>query len=272
MLMFKSQKGFSHILIVVVILVVAAVGLVGWRVFYEDSNSQTNKSVANQTGLSQSEKQKDPNEPPLKLKGIGLNLDNYDPATNMAGDLMFTKTKLQFDLLFTDYGYVITAGNSATGQDKANPQPTFIAPEGTKVHALVDGVVIDVPKLYSNDYSVMVGTGDSDSPWRYETEHVINVSVKVGDKVKAGQVVAEVAPHNIAPAGFGIVEIGILHGGNPPQHVCPFAYLDDSIKADVQKKLTAFYKSWEQYKGNTNLYDEANMKIPGCLTLDPING
>ena len=108
---------------------------------------------------------------------------------------------------------------------------------GTKVRSLVDGVVTNVPLLYSNDYSIMVAT-NSKSQWQYETEHVTNPLVKVGDTVTAGQVIAEVSPHSKdGNSGFGMVEIGILKGGNPPQHICPFAYLDPSVKDDIQKEF-----------------------------------
>lgn len=211
-------------------------------------------------------------QPPLLLKGIGINLDYYDPTTGKAGDLVFTKGKLQFDVLFTEFGFVIPGSQSSTQQDKSNPQPTWQAPLGTKVQAIVDGVVTNVGTLYSGDYTIMVAT-DTKSRWQYETEHVTNPLVKVGDRVKAGQVIAEVSPHNKeGNGGYGLVEIGILKGGNPPQHLCPFAYLDPSVKDDIQKKLLAFYKAWEDYKGNTSLYNESAQPTPGCLTLNPIDG
>lgn len=214
----------------------------------------------------------DADKPPLLLKNIGINLGIYDTATGRAGDLVFTKNKLQFNVLFTEYGFTIPANMSASGQDKRNPQPTFLLPMGTKVYALVDGVVINVPKLYSDDYSILVAS-DGNSRWRYETEHVTNPLVMVGDTVKAGQIIAEVSPHNKeGNAGYGLVEIGILKGGNPPQHVCPFAYLDPSIKDEVGEKLLAFYKAWEEYRGDINLHDETMQQVPGCLTLDALEG
>ena len=168
------------------------------------------------------------------------------------------------------YGFIIPT--SSAGPQKSNPQPTFILPLGTKVRSLVDGVVVDIPTVWSGDFSVMVGTGDDKSPWRYETEHVKNVVVKVGDKVSAGQVIAEVSDFDKgAPAGYGAVEIGILKGGNPPQHICPFAYLDDSIKEETFKKMNDFFKSWEEYIGDQTLYNELD-KISGCLTDAPIEG
>ena len=155
---------------------------------------------------------------------------------------------------------------------KHKPWPTFILPLGTKVHALIDGIVVDIPKLYSGDYSVMVAP-DENGNWVYETEHVINVQVKVGDRVRAGQVVAEVSDFDAHTyGGFGLVEIGILKGGNPPIHLCPFKYLDPSIKQDVENKILEFYKSWEEFRGDENIYDESVYASPGCLTHDEIEG
>lgn len=213
--------------------------------------------------------QTNPDEPSLLLKGIGVNLAEYDPITNTAGDFVFTKQKLQFDRIWMDYAFSIPA--SSAGAAKLNPQPTFILPLGTKVRSLVDGVVVDVPKLYSGDYSVMVAP-DMKSRWRYETEHVINPIVKIGDRVVAGQVVAEVSDYDSRNTpGFGLVEIGILKGGNPPQHLCPFRYLDPSIQDDTQRKIRSFYRAWENYRGQSDLYDET-VEPAGCLTLALVDG
>lgn len=214
----------------------------------------------------------DSNQPPLLLKGLGIDLGYYDPATGRAGDIVFTKDRLQFDILFTEYGFTIPASMSASGQPKRNPQPTWMVPMGTKVRSIVDGVVTNVSTLYSNDFSIMVAT-DAKSQWQYETEHVTNPLVKVGDRVTAGQVIAEVSPHNKdGNSGYGMVEIGILKGGNPPQHICPFDYFDSSVKEELQKKLAAFYAAWEEYRGSTSLHDEAAQQPIGCSTLDAIDG
>ncbi|MDO8496210.1 MAG: M23 family metallopeptidase [bacterium] len=209
-------------------------------------------------------------EPPLLLKSIGINLDYYDPGTNRAGDFLFTKQNLHFKRLLMPYGFFIPS--SSASPDKYNPQPTFILPLGTPVRSLVDGVVASMPTLWSGDYSIHVTTNGKLEKWIYEVEHVINPTVKVGDKVKAGQIVGEVSTFDQGvPAGFGAVEIGILKGGSTPQHVCPFAYLDPSIKQEMEKKIIAFYKSWEDYVGDQTLYDELS-GTPGCLTMDPIDG
>src|SRR3990167_7340824 len=211
---------------------------------------------------NQEARQTNSDEPPLLLKGIGITLAGYDPATNKAGDFVFTKQKLQFGRIWMDYAFSIPA--SSAGVAKRNPQPTFILPLGTKVRSLVDGVVVDIPKLYSGDYSVMVAR-DMNSRWRYETEHVINPTVKIGDRVAAGQVVAEVSDYDSRNTpGYGLVEIGILRGGNPPYHVCPFLYLDSSIKETVHSQLRALYRDWNTYRGK-KVYSTSAYPVPGCV-------
>lgn len=268
--MFKKQAGFSAVELIIILLVLGVVSFAGWKVW--DSRKKDSALVSTSQSSARPAQTLNKDEPPLKLRSIGINLDYYNPTTNKAGDVQFTKAKLVTGLLYSDFGYVIPKSITASGEDKANPQPTFILPMGTKVRSLVDGVVVNVPKLYSNDYSIQVAT-DSKSQWIYETEHVINSLVKVGDIVKAGQVIAEVSPHDQqGNGGFGMFEIGILKGGNPPSHVCPFAYLDDSIKSDTQKKLKALYEAWEGYREDTTLYDESKHITPGCYTFDLIQG
>ncbi len=264
-----TQNGFALIEALIIVIVIAAIGGVGYFVLSKNSDKKTENTATSTT----KEAAKDTKKPEVKIKHLGVNLGTYDPATNKAGDFVFTKTKFTsgIQLLFTDYAYVISGANTPDGKDKASPQPTFILPLGSKVYSLIDGEVYNVPKLYSNDYSVMVqGEG---SELIFETEHVINVLVKKGDKVKAGQVIAEVSDYDARNyAGMGLVEIGVLKGGNPPYHLCPFDYLDDSIKDETIKKINALKKSWQEYRGDTSLYNESKEITPGCLSKDPIQG
>lgn len=256
---YSKQNGFALIEVFVTIVVIAILCGIGYFVFIKNKDAD-NSQINIQKSAEKSE---------VKIKHLGVNLDAYDPATNKAGDFTFTKENMAYNMLFFDYGFVVPA--TSAGPEKKNPQPTFILPLGTKVHSLVDGEVMDVPKLYSNDYSVMVKGKGSDLI--FETEHVINVKVKKGDKVKAGEVIAEVSDYDAKNyAGMGLVEIGVLKGGNPPSHLCPFDFLDDSIKDTTLKNITALQKSWEEYRGDASIYDESKVVIPGCLTREPIEG
>lgn len=205
----------------------------------------------------------------LAIKSLPIEIAAYDPATGKAGDFLFTKEKLgEFDLPYFPYGFEVPA--NSMGPAKKNPQPTFIVPLGTKVRSMVDGVVTQIPKLYSNDYSIMVGKS-MNANTVYETEHIINPVVKVGDTVKAGQVIAEVSDYDTRNMpGYGLVEIGILEGGTPPKHICTFEHLDPSVKSTIEQQIKGFYADWEAYRGDTTIYDEASEPVTGCLSLDII--
>ena len=256
--MHKKQNGFTILELLLILAVVVLLVGAGYFVMSKKNERSSGGSNTSQSAEGQG-----------FIKHLGINLDAYDPATNKAGDLLFTKEvfKSEIQMIFMPYGYVI---QNDMGR-KSNPQPTFIAPLGTKVHSIVDGTVFDVPKLYSNDYSVQVEVKGTDLI--FEMEHVKNVKVKKGDTVKAGDVVAEVSDydaHNYA--GMGLVEFGVLKAGNPPSHVCYFDYLHDSIKDDIFAKITALQKSWEEYRGDNTLYDESKVVVPGCYSRDPIEG
>lgn len=258
----QSRPRRKILIIVISILLVAVVGL--FIAVQKKSGGNLESFIA--------EVFVNPSEPDLKIKSLGIDLGYYDATTGKAGDLAFTKENIAAygNLIFLNYGELEKV-NSVQKEEAFNPQPTFIVPLGTKIHSLVDGEVVNIVKLYSGDYSIHVASR-AESDWIYETEHVINTKVKVGDKVTAGQVIAEPSDYNSQHhPGFGLVEIGILHGGNPPEHVCLFNYLDDSIKEDTFKKLKAFYKSWETYIGDDTLYDESRMTVPGCYTMDKIS-
>jgi len=246
-----GEKPRSKVWIVLIIVMLVITAIVIYIVKLQpkkDSNSTTSNS-ANTDG------------PPLLIKSMPVKFAPYDPATGMAGDFKFTKADLQFDALYMDYAFEIPA--SPDYPAKRNPQPTFILPLGTKVTSMVDGEVIEITKLYSNDYSVMVGAS-KESTFRYETEHVLNPIIKVGDKVKAGDVIAEVSDFSSGNQGFGMVEMGILKGGNPPRHMCPFLYLDPAVKDKITNDLKTFYSDWNTYKGKT-IYNLADYKTIGCL-------
>lgn len=252
------QKGFSAIFVIASIVLTLLVG--GFFLLKPKSTFQKKPEVQVNPTVNPAASPQNTDEPPLKLKSIGVNFE----------DFKFTKAKLQFNRLFMGFGFYIPGGDG-THPAKYNPQPTFIVPLGTPVRSLVDGVVAAVPQVWSGDYSIQVTETGKMEKWVYETEHVKNPLVKVGDRVKAGQIIAEASDFDKGNSGLGAVEIGILKGGNPPRHVCPFAYLDESIKEEILKKITAFFKSWEDYIGDSTLYPETYL-VPGCLTLDEIEG
>lgn len=203
-----------------------------------------------------------------------LDLAPFDPATGRAGDVLFVGRAME-NMIYTQYGYVVPAAITSSGQDKSNPQPTYLAPLGTPVRAAVDGVVDRIAELWSTptygDVSVMVKPDGlpADCYVVVEFEHVLNPVVAVGDRVSAGQVIAEVGPLNSqGNSGLGLVEFGILTGaGNGhPLHVCPYAYFAPEVASAQLKALEQLMADWESYTGDATLWDETSWVdgVTGC--------
>lgn len=182
-----------------------------------------------------------------------------------------------------DYGRVFPA-NSARPTSATNPQPTFYAPLGTPVVAVVTGTVTSIPTLYSNDFSVMIGSPGQGGTW--EHEHVINVRVNVGDRVTAGQHIADVSNFEcvwgrnnlssdpLCQSGLGLVELGLLYGGNPPSHRCPFEpeVVDPARRADIFSQLDSARSRIKAAFGNPNLFGESTWATSQCVSLARVAG
>lgn len=182
-----------------------------------------------------------------------------------------------------DYARIIPI-SSARPTAQANPQPTFYAPYGTPVLAVVSGTVTNIPTLYSNDFSVMIGSGGSGGIW--EHEHVINVSVRVGDRVTAGQQIAEVSNYecvwgrnNLASDPFcrsrlGLVELGLLYGGTPPMHRCPFdpEVVSPSRIDSIFAQLNSARSRIKAAFADPNKYQESTWATPQCISLSRVAG
>ena len=205
---------------------------------------------------------------PLAIESIGFDLQPFDPATGSFGALRFTR-RVPFDLIFADFGAPDVRTADPT---RRNPQPVFVLPVGTPVLSLVDGIVVHVERLYSGDFTIMVAESER-STYRYETEHVENVTVNVGDRVTGGQPIATVSRYNEqATPGFGVLEIGILHPEGPTvtQHLCPFAVVDPAFRPLLYSAITRLYEEWERYLGR-DVYPEPS-SVPGCRTTEPVAG
>jgi hypothetical protein len=220
-----------------------------------------------------------PDSPSLRLQGLPVNLAAVDFAA-----VVTRRDGRDADWRpLDDYGRIYS-GNSANPTPKANPQPTFFAPLGTPVLAVVSGTVSGVPTLYSNDYSVMIQSPGSGGTW--EHEHVINVRVRVGDRVTVGQHIADVSNYEcvwgrnnsptdpLCQSGLGLVELGLLYPGNPPSHRCPFEtdVVDPARRAEIFGQLDSARMRIKTAMRNPNLFGESSWATPQCVTLTRIAG
>ena len=229
-----------------------------------------------------------------------------ESPTNSGGPVVTTPALLEslpLDLASIDYAAVLKFadqytngsfpiadfGDGIEGTDVAgarlNPQPTFWAPIGTPVLAPITGVIVNVQEIYSGDFTIMyapTGAGIQGPVW--ETEHVLNPTVKVGDSVTAGQPVAEVSDYEcfyskekfgndtLCNTGLGLVELGYLVGGTVPTHYCPFGeYTSPAALPTITAQLDAARALIESIRGK-NYFKQDAWATPNCIVLDGIEG
>jgi hypothetical protein len=216
----------------------------------------------------------------IYLQHLPIDLSTLDYDAMVAG-----RTGREDDWLpLEDFGRV-NASSSARLESGANPQPTFFAPLGTPVVAVVSGTVSEVAPLYSNDFSVMIASG-AKSGGIWEHEHVMNVRVGVGDTVVAGQHIGDVSDYEcswgrngspddpLCQSHLGLVELGLLYGGASATHRCPFdpAVVSPDAQAGIFAQLDSARSRIEAAFGDASLYDQSAWATPECVTLDRVSG
>jgi biotin carboxyl carrier protein len=244
--------------------------------------------VAQKTSPSSSSSSAQPSSQkdiPSIIQNWGFNLADYDPATGKAGELLvkgvvpptFTgETAARDNSMYRHIVGII--GEVVMGA--VEPQLTFILPLGTPVISMVNGTVCDVPKLYSNDYSIRIAPPgmacmQGGAYILFEHEHVLSPSVKVGQKVTAGQKIAIVSDYNPhwKAKGLGILETGVFFskkGSTASWHACLTSYLDPSKKVAMLSTFSKALAAWETERADSTLYDEAAMSPVGCYTTAEI--
>ena len=237
----------------------------------ESSNSSTAFGIASSRDIS------------AVIQNWGFALAPYDPTTGMAGVMKIKGVKAPpFDANNSQYSNYLFVDYGDPNNGHTDVQPQFFLPLGTPVLSMVDGVVCDVPLLYSMDYSVRVApTGtkcehEGRAQILFETEHVMNPVVKFGDSVKAGQQLATVSDYHTdwKVLGFGVVEIGVFFAklGSPdPWHACPMRFFAPNKRDSLLSELASIQRAWEAETGDSNLYDESSEAPTGCTTLDDFN-
>ncbi|MEK6872870.1 MAG: M23 family metallopeptidase [Nanoarchaeota archaeon] len=202
---------------------------------------------------------------PSVLKNLGVNIDAWNKQTNLAGDLLFTK-----DLLFDDGNIMnewVFVEFGGTGQRKSDPLGSnieywFFVPLGTKLRAPVDGIIQVVFFNHTQDWGINFYS-DKGNNWIVSFEHVVNLVVKEGDVVKAGDIIAEAASR--INKEIAMVELAVWrHGSGEIYKFCPFEFLDESLKPIYEEKINQLAKDWEEFIGK-DVYQQEKWVAPGCL-------
>lgn len=204
-----------------------------------------------------------------KIEHIGVEIDFYNKQTNKAGDFVFDtftyprSSELYRTKIFHDFG---ESALKPDGIVQQAPELTYIVPLGTKVRATTDGIITHITQQPEGDTEFVITKPESPL-WIFGYDHVINPTIKKGDRVVVGQILGEASNYDqwLRGDGYGLFEVSVVYTNTGYTGHCPFMYLDESVKQDYLNKIKALYASWEEYTGNSLLYDEDNYFMPGCV-------
>lgn len=199
------------------------------------------------------------------LKNLGISIEAWNKETNRAGDFTFTK-KLVFNDGFISNEKVFAEFGEFEHEIK-NPTRSieywfFLSP-GAKVRAPVDGVAGISFIEHTKDWAVNIKIPQSE--FIVSFEHLMNLGVKNGDIVKAGDIIGEAAPRNFFGENLSFTELAVWTGGRGGIFkYCPFNFLDDSLRPLYEAKLNRLTKDWEEFIGK-DVYRQEDWVAPGCL-------
>jgi hypothetical protein len=242
-----KQFGFGMIGTLIVIVAVAAVGLIGFRILQSKSSEPS-------TATEQHQQKQAPAHDDLALKNLGMaSLDGVHVTSGALRD--YSSQGLKGFYAF---------GDKLANTGKLNPNFEFSSVKpGTKVVAAIDGVVVFIKEQAgSGDREVFLQTFDG-SVWMIGYDHLTAVTVRKGDTVKAGDVLGEPAKQGNGLLRFEL-QINKKQADGSELSYCPSALLDNSVKADTQAALTTMMQQWNQLN-KTDLYNIAAQNPVGCL-------
>lgn len=195
----------------------------------------------------------------LILKNLGVSFEPWDKNTNRAGAFIFLPTE---NKLFLEYGAEVP---SSEGGTKILPTFEYRTVSDADVFSTIDGVVTSVTyEERTQDYSIHIQP-ELNSEWIIEHDHVSNLKVSKGNNVKAGDILGKAGTLG---GQLGRTEIMMWGPGLSSTRVntyCPFKYFDPELKSEYQQKVSQHMKDWEEFKNNSNLYNEGGHIFPGCV-------
>jgi len=192
---------------------------------------------------------------PIVLKNLGVTIEAYDPSTKMAGAIVFFPSRFK---VFLEFGVSV---ETSPGSYKTLPTFEYYTTPEAVVFSPIDGTVNWVGwQPSTGDYEMSIQSANNSS-WLLFVDHVKDITVTTGDAVSAWQVLGKVGT---VSADTGRTEIQVRASNID---WAPFKYFDPATTAEYQQKITDLMASWEAYKGDPSIYDEAAMAPywPGCL-------
>lgn len=191
------------------------------------------------------------------LKNLGVSFESWNRNTNRAGAFLFKSSE---NKLFLEYGAEVP---SSEGGTKILPTFEYRTSPDADVLSAIDGVVTKVDyQSNTQDYEILIQP-EENSQWTLGQDHINNPRVTKGNRVKAGDILGKVGSFG---EGLGRTEIMLWKSSSTrPETHCPLKYFDPQLLSQYKQKIQQHMKDWEEFKGNSNIYNENNHILPGCI-------
>lgn len=191
----------------------------------------------------------------LILKNLGVSFEPWNKNTNRAGAFLFLQSE---NKLFLEYGAEVQSPDGI----KILPTFEYRTARDADVFATIDGIVTKVAyQENTQDYEIHIQP-EPNSQWTFGHDHVSSIKISKGDLVKAGDIIGKVG---VLGGQLGRTEIMFWTSiGGRPLTYCPFKYFDPQLLSEYEQKVARHMKDWEEFKGNTGLYNQEKHIFPGC--------
>jgi hypothetical protein len=196
----------------------------------------------------------------------------YDASTGRAGAFVILPKEGNYNEFFP-FGSVVASDQQ--GHKKTLPEMEFtsLAPH-TPVYAAADGWVQEIAAQEEvpgvTGYEILVPLNFL-SNWVLDYDHVVNLKIKKGQYVKAGEQIGEAAPQGSWAQGQYRTELAISNTigslGIPwfiDKDWCPMQFLAPSVKDKYTNDIIQLETTLVSKGSAGNLYDLATQPYPGC--------
>lgn len=246
----RNKDGGFFSIGLLVILVVAVVAVAAFFVLRSKDSDKNNSSqtTGNKSG-------NDDGEDSISLYNLGIaSMDEVNITTDATRD--FTKSGHKGFYIFGD----ILPGTPV----RHNPNFEFASmKEGAELISAIDGIVGFIREQpESGDSEVFLMTKEN-SQWVIGYDHVTDLKVQKGDKVKVGDLIGYPARQGNGLLRFEF-QVNKDDGSQDGMHICPVTLLDDSVISSWSQQLNDSQEKWEEISG-LELYDTSVQDPAGCL-------
>jgi len=217
---------------------------------------------------------------PKFIEHMIINISPYNETTQLAGSIIFdhgwNATHIDENRIYKSFG-TVHGEEDPTGM-RGCAEFVYWAEINASVLSPVNGTITAVTaNSHWPDYGMSITPhGYQEYVYMLGVDHINNVTVVPGDNVSAGQVIATPGcPQEMRESWnndpihdgqyFGLTELGMAQDN---WYLCPALFFTDEHLAYYNATIMRLMAEWEEFIGDTNVYNESAFVLPGCTKLE----